>query len=726
MKKKAFFIAVFFVALCSVTASFALPHKYTFFDNLNKQTQNLSVRCIVQSKDGMVWFGTENGLYSYDGYNLRYHEMEIEAKVTNKDNADIGGINNMYADGDSLFIGCDNEVLLFDLGTYRFTLIPHSQQDNVRSMIKKKSDSWKLKNEVSFIPKDIPSLKSICYDKRGNTLVGTDNGLYIIEKNKAVHHLMHDARIDYSLAGDAISCIFRDKDFNIWIGTNSGVSLIRENGILTAYSLPSITGEGSGNQLFCVFCDSKRRYWLGGSNGVICTENLGTTDQNYRWYRQNDAKYPIAHNRVRCILEDDKKHIWVGGDMGLILLNEETMQFVHYSIEGDTDNAVYGLENGKNGELEITTISKTYTVKTDLEKQSLKVLKKVQRDKDNKSADSFNRFMKEIGLQGHFLSLYSYNDTLIFGGMDMFIVFNTKKAIAQKTFRMPVVTDIRLNDSVFINREDILACEYSFAPEDKMIEVFVSDFDNSREYLDDYYYQIEEGQPWIRTNIQKGPIILAGLAPGKYRLMLKRTGKDDEPVCVYSFTIRAPWYDTTLAHIIYVAIFLLIAYGIYHIVQQRKRMKIERQQKEELLAKAKEKEKELLSDNEYLESQLRLQLIEKSGAEGELSSDERFLLEITKLIEQNMDDSELNVNKLSELSGISSKQMYRRIKAMTGMTTVAYIRDQRLKKAASLLSKGSFTVSEVLYMVGFSSASYFTRCFQEEYGMSPSEYREQK
>ena len=132
----------------------------------------------------------------------------------------------------------------------------------------------------------------------------------------------------------------------------------------------------------------------------------------------------------------------------------------------------------------------------------------------------------------------------------------------------------------------------------------------------------------------------------------------------------------------------------------------------------------MLDDNEYLECQLRLQLIEKSDSQGELSDYEKFLLNITRIIEENMDDSELNVNKLSEKSGISTKQLYRRIKAMTGMTTVAYIRDQRLKKAASLLCKGSFSVSEVMYMVGFASASYFTRCFAEEYGITPSEYIE--
>ena len=158
--------------------------------------------------------------------------------------------------------------------------------------------------------------------------------------------------------------------------------------------------------------------------------------------------------------------------------------------------------------------------------------------------------------------------------------------------------------------------------------------------------------------------------------------------------------------------------------QEEKRLQKEAEEEEKRKAKeAKEKERELLNENEYLAAQLRLKLIEKSGEEGELSADEKFLLDITRIIEENMDDSELNVNTLSQKSGISTKQLYRRIKALTGMTTVAYIRDQRLKKAASLLSKGSFTVSEVMYMVGFSSASYFTRCFFDEYGTTPSEYR---
>ena len=60
---------------------------------------------------------------------------------------------------------------------------------------------------------------------------------------------------------------------------------------------------------------------------------------------------------------------------------------------------------------------------------------------------------------------------------------------------------------------------------------------------------------------------------------------------------------------------------------------------------------------------------------------------------------------------------------MTGLSTAEYIRSIRLKKAAILLQNGNFTISEVMYSVGFSNASYFTRAFSTEFGKTPSEYK---
>jgi signal transduction histidine kinase/ligand-binding sensor domain-containing protein/CheY-like chemotaxis protein len=108
-----------------------------------------------------------------------------------------------------------------------------------------------------------------------------------------------------------------------------------------------------------------------------------------------------------------------------------------------------------------------------------------------------------------------------------------------------------------------------------------------------------------------------------------------------------------------------------------------------------------------------------------ISPDEKLLATITQIIESEITNPDLNVNVLSEKSGYSLKQIYRRIKSLTGQTAVDYIRSVRLKKAAMLLSHKTFTVAEVMYMVGFSNHSYFAKRFQEMYGKSPKQYAEE-
>ncbi len=119
-------------------------------------------------------------------------------------------------------------------------------------------------------------------------------------------------------------------------------------------------------------------------------------------------------------------------------------------------------------------------------------------------------------------------------------------------------------------------------------------------------------------------------------------------------------------------------------------------------------------------------IIEKPINVEELTSEnERFLDKITSIIEKNLDNDDLNVEHLSKISGISKKQIYRRIKQLTGKNTIEYITSIRMKKAALLLKQNKFTISEVMYMVGFSSHSYFAKCFSEHYQKTPTEYSKQ-
>lgn len=104
------------------------------------------------------------------------------------------------------------------------------------------------------------------------------------------------------------------------------------------------------------------------------------------------------------------------------------------------------------------------------------------------------------------------------------------------------------------------------------------------------------------------------------------------------------------------------------------------------------------------------------------SQDEKFLAGITQLIEDHISDSDLNVNSLCELSGMGSKQIYRKLKQLTGMSPVEYIKSIRMKKAAMLLKQKKFSIAEVMYMVGYSNPSYFSKCFQAAFGKTPRQY----
>ena len=103
-----------------------------------------------------------------------------------------------------------------------------------------------------------------------------------------------------------------------------------------------------------------------------------------------------------------------------------------------------------------------------------------------------------------------------------------------------------------------------------------------------------------------------------------------------------------------------------------------------------------------------------------------FVDRFRSLIETNLGNSELSVEELGEQMGLSRVQLYRKIKALTNYSPVELLRITRLKKASSLLATTDKTISEITYEVGFTSPSYFTKCYKEYFGESPSDFLKRK
>jgi AraC-like DNA-binding protein len=102
--------------------------------------------------------------------------------------------------------------------------------------------------------------------------------------------------------------------------------------------------------------------------------------------------------------------------------------------------------------------------------------------------------------------------------------------------------------------------------------------------------------------------------------------------------------------------------------------------------------------------------------------DEKFMKKAIELIEYYMDDNDFNVKKFSNEVGMSSRNLSRKLRAITNYSAQEFIRVMRLKRAAQLLLNKSDQITQIAYQVGFNNPSYFAECFKKQYGVSPSEY----
>ena len=101
--------------------------------------------------------------------------------------------------------------------------------------------------------------------------------------------------------------------------------------------------------------------------------------------------------------------------------------------------------------------------------------------------------------------------------------------------------------------------------------------------------------------------------------------------------------------------------------------------------------------------------------------DRQFFHQLDHLIEERI-SGDVDVSYLAEELHVSVSTLYRKMKTLTGISTNEYIRKYKMQYAEHLLLTGRYSISEVSFMVGMSSPSYFRRCFKDAYGMIPSEY----
>lgn len=175
------------------------------------------------------------------------------------------------------------------------------------------------------------SCKALRMDGGENLLVGTDNGLYVCDRRhteQLPEHITHDARSEQSLRNNVVWDIFCDRDRNMWLGTDRGVSMARNAATSVLLRLPEFIPGSEGNSFACALADSEGGYWLGGENGLVYIDSRS----NVCWFRQEEREHPLRHNCIRHIYEDRDRIVWIATDGGIARYDRPAGRFVFYTL----------------------------------------------------------------------------------------------------------------------------------------------------------------------------------------------------------------------------------------------------------------------------------------------------------------------------------------------------------------------------------------------------------
>lgn len=107
-------------------------------------------------------------------------------------------------------------------------------------------------------------------------------------------------------------------------------------------------------------------------------------------------------------------------------------------------------------------------------------------------------------------------------------------------------------------------------------------------------------------------------------------------------------------------------------------------------------------------------------------SDQKFMNKLMELMEANLDNGNLIVDDLVKEMAVSRSVFFKKLKSLTGFAPVEFIREVRINRAVQLIDTGEYSITQISYMVGINDPRYFSKCFKQKMGMTPSEYRDSK
>lgn len=336
---------ILFLISFLLISSDLLPQKHIIFNHLTikEGLSQSSVTCILQDSKGFMWFGTQDGLNRFDGYNFRTFKNDPSEKGSLSDNF----IFTLYENTEGMLYV---ETQSGQLHQY----LPYSE-----SFMMKNKDSVNLKNaKISTVG---ARLLEPGIEWSGG--LGKETGLKRLDlKTGKSTTFKHEPNDPWSISDNKVYSIFRDVSGNLWIGTFNGLNRFEEKtGRFIKYkNNPADPNSIADNWIWPIYQDSKGNLWVGTVRAGLCRfDPNSNTFINYR----NNPTDPtsLSDNFVFSIYEDKSGVLWVGTNLGGInYFHPSTEAFDHYKNEPGSknslsDNVVTSILADKNGEYWIGT-----------------------------------------------------------------------------------------------------------------------------------------------------------------------------------------------------------------------------------------------------------------------------------------------------------------------------------------------------------------------------------
>lgn len=553
---------------------------------------------------------------------------------------------------------------------------------------------YDLKQDKVKIYSDFPELVSLSLDNgREMARARINNGIWVAKDlNRLVYGMTRKGMEMYledliDLNGQVesnatVTKLYEDSHGILWIGLNKGLCSydVRQKRIKQVYPDVGIVENKEGliwictqdNGLFQTTADEKLRSFKLDKNFSCLSIApdwilwLGTCDGGVYSYDPSENKLVSYNeacgmngNQVNQIVADAYNHIWIDTNQKLIEFNPRNGSFRTYLT---TDGSIL-----------------------------------------------LRRFLPTAVCQAKDGNIY-------WGGIPGICMVTPSNGLERKASAVKTkITDIKLQGEslIFGDRKSSNSINrIELHPDDQNLEISFSSLNHRYASKIRYAYRlIGVDKAWVYVEGGKNSAFYNHLSKGTYTFQVKATDENglwSKEVTELTIRRLPAFYETWWAYLFYVLIVMGVSgYSLYLYLKRVDR------KNNEMWADS----KEMIKMRIYLDSKVNL-------PEPEFVQLDKLLLEkAVKAVEDNLTEPDFDVTALADAMNMSRSTLTRKLKAITGRTPLDFIRNIKMKHARHMLEDKDKSVTEVAATLGYFNRKYFTTCFKEEFGMTPSEFQ---